>query len=108
MPYRTVSGRGRAPLTPWRPRRAPRSCWPGGRHAFSADGGQTWDYAPLDAYNGTVEYTDGTVEQFYLRARPHMVVGANGTLIALSNGVRPTKASQYVYTLVQPIDTDGG
>ena len=24
-------------------------------------------------------------------------------IIALSNGIRPTKASEYVYTLVQPV-----
>eukprot|EP00040_Diaphanoeca_grandis_P010607 m.54383 g.54383 ORF g.54383 m.54383 type:complete len:782 (-) comp21903_c0_seq1:67-2412(-) len=82
---------------------APVGCWPGGRHAFSVDQGQTWDYSAFDAYNGTVEYTDGTVEDYYLRARPHLLLNADGEIIALSNGLRPTKASEYVYTLVQPV-----
>jgi len=56
-----------------------------------------------DAYNGTVAYTDGTVEQYYLRARPHVVLDGQGRVVAISNGVRPIKASQYVFTLVQPI-----
>ena len=86
---------------------APVGCWPGGRHAFTVDGGQTWDYSPLDAYNGTVEYTDGTSEEYYLRARPHLLI-EEGTIIALSNGLRPTKASEYVFTLVQPVRSGVG
>ena len=82
---------------------APVGCWPGGRHAFSTDGGLTWDYSAFDAYNGTVEYTDGTVEDYYLRARPHLLLDENHDIVALSNGLRPTKASQYVFTLVQPV-----
>jgi mannan endo-1,4-beta-mannosidase len=83
---------------------APVGCWPGGRHAFSVDGGLTWDYSPFDMYNGTVEYTDGTREDYYLRARPHLLVNdTTGELVALSNGLRPTKASDYVFTLVQPV-----
>ena len=84
---------------------APVGCWPGGRHAFSTSAGRTWDYSAFDMYNGTVEYTDGTIEDAYLRARPHMLVAENGTLIALSNGFRPTKASEYVRTIVVPIVT---
>ena len=88
---------------------APVGCWPGGRHAYSTDGGATWEYSPFDAYNGTVEFIedDGTrtVLDAYLRARPHMVFDGNGTLVALSNGLRPQKASEYVYTLVQPVAT---
>jgi hypothetical protein len=34
---------------------APVGCWPGGRHAFSVDGGATWIYSALDAYNGSVQ-----------------------------------------------------
>jgi hypothetical protein len=83
---------------------APVGCWPGGRHAFSIDGGATWDYSQFDAYNGTVEFTDGSVEEYYLRARPHVLIDErSGAIVALSNGVRPTKASEYVFTLVQPV-----
>ena len=41
---------------------APVGCWPGGRHAFSVDGGATWSYSALDTYNGSV--------QVWLRLRP--------------------------------------
>lgn len=82
---------------------APVGCWPGGRHAFSSDNGQTWDYSSFDAYNGTIEYTDGTSENAYLRARPHLLVESSGKVVALSNGLRPAKASDYVYTLLQPV-----
>lgn len=81
----------------------PVGCWPGGRHAFSVDNGATWEYSSLDAYNGTVTYTDGAVEDYYLRARPHLLLSSEGRLVALSNGLRPTKASDYVFTLVQPV-----
>jgi hypothetical protein len=43
-----------------------------GRHAPSTDGGATWGYSAFDAYNGTVQYADGTTED--LRARPHVLV----------------------------------
>ena len=86
----------------WQPVAQPQA----GRHAFSVDGGDTWDYSTLDAYNGTVEYTDGTIEDYYLRARPHLLLDDRGQIIALSNGLRPTKASEYVFTLVQPVAHD--
>ena len=34
-----------------------------------------------------------------------MLLAENGTIIAVSNGFRPTKASQYVRTLVQAVET---
>eukprot|EP00039_Didymoeca_costata_P002943 m.64037 g.64037 ORF g.64037 m.64037 type:complete len:788 (+) comp11619_c0_seq3:101-2464(+) len=85
---------------------APVGCWPGGRHAFSDDGGNTWNYSPFDAYNGTVQYDNGDLEIYYLRARPHMLLDSIGNIIALSNGLRPHKDSEYVFTLVQPVNTD--
>lgn len=52
----------------------PIGCWPGGRHAFSVDNGRTWEYSAFDAWNGTVAWTDGGVEELYLRARPHLLL----------------------------------
>ena len=80
----------------------PVGCWPGGRHAFSADAGATWDYAPLDAYNGSVAFTDGSTAEFFLRARPHLLLEGS-RVVALSTGVRPIEATDYVFTLVQPV-----
>jgi hypothetical protein len=78
----------------------------------------------LDAYNGTVQYlADGgggggdeggaggavetETEDYYLRARPHLLLDAAGEIVALSNGLRPEKASEYVFTLVQPVGGGG-
>lgn len=104
----------------------------GGRHAFSLDAGRSWSYSPFDAYNGTVEWlassdinppnddvstsNDGNdvdhgssiqmeleVEELYLRARPHLLLDDHGQITHLSTGARPTKQSDYVYTLVVPV-----
>jgi hypothetical protein len=53
---------------------------------------------------------DGSVdtELLYLRARPHLLIDeSTGAITHLSTGARPTKASDYVYTLVVPIETTG-
>ena len=42
-------------------------------------------------------------EQLYLRARPHLLLDDNGQITHLSTGARPTKHSDYVYTLVVPV-----
>lgn len=103
---------------------------PGGRHAFSLDSGRSWSYSAFDAYNGTVEWLssvveepnatassrDGNsvgvesstepeveVEELYLRARPHLLLDEHGQITHLSTGARPTKQSDYVYTLVVPV-----
>ena len=51
-----------------------------------------------------MKYTDGSREDAhssYLRAWPHMLLDEDtGEIIALSNGFQPTKASQYVRTIV--------
>ncbi len=96
----------------------------GGRHAFSLDGGRSWSYSAFDAYNGTVEWlsdmdqsddsatsngaknvtqTVVEVEELYLRARPHLLLDEHGQITHLSTGARPTKQSDYVYTLVVPV-----
>ena len=66
---------------------SPVGCWPGGRHAWSTDGGSTFTVSPLDAYNGTISWDDGSVEEVYLRARPHLIVDQDtGRVTHLSNG----------------------
>ena len=39
-------------------------------------------------------------------ARPHLLLGEQGEIVALSNGLRPHKDSNYVFTLVQPVLQD--
>jgi len=91
----------------------------GGRHAFSLDSGRSWSYSAFDAYNGTVEWLSSRnnssavpssggeaaveVEELYLRARPHLLLDDRGRITHLSTGARPTKQSDYVYTLVVPV-----
>ena len=85
----------------------PVGCWPGGRHAWSTDGGATFTVSPLDAYNGTIVWEDGEVDMVYLRARPHLIVDQDsGRVTHLSNGIRPKRESDWVYTLVVPIEQE--
>ena len=46
-------------------------------------------------------YTDGTTEEYYLRARPHLLL-EDGRIVALSNGLRPSKASESVLFTAEP------
>jgi hypothetical protein len=114
------------------------SCGGQGRHAVSLDG-TTWRYSSVNAYerhfawkneppsttntniapaaNPTTNSTDSVAKQTVVRAdtraRPHIVLAANGgdphqqTPIALSTGLKETDESGYVYTLVQPLGGGG-
>ena len=58
--------------------------------------------------DGTVQWREDdesvSTELLYLRARPHLLLGDDGNPTHLSTGARPTRASDYVYTLVVPIE----
>jgi hypothetical protein len=83
-----------------------------GRHGFSKDGSQ-WTLSRRFAYTSSVEYVDGTSQQFYRRERPHLTFDErSGTPTALFTAVMPLnwrpKAGQRVYNdasylLAQPI-----
>ena len=87
-----------------------------GGHAFSADGGVTWVYTGL-AFSNAANFTDGSLQVFSRRERPHFLFAADGvTIIALSSGVQfaapPGVACSVngsaapcdpVFTLVQPV-----
>lgn len=72
-----------------------------GRHAFSLDG-KAWSYSKVNAYNGTIFFQNGTAFTADTRARPHLILKDN-RLVALSTGLKPTRESGYVWTLVQPL-----
>ncbi|KAL3932690.1 MAG: hypothetical protein SGBAC_010733 [Bacillariaceae sp.] len=72
-----------------------------GRHAFSLDG-TAWSYSKVNAYDGTIKFQNGTSWTADTRARPHLIVRDN-QLLALSTGLKPTRESGYVWTLVQPL-----
>ena len=72
-----------------------------GGHAFSQDG-LTWVNTGF-AYSNVVNFTDGSVQSFSRRERPHILFAADGsTPIALSNGVEYGN-NDAIFSLVQPI-----
>jgi hypothetical protein len=72
-----------------------------GRHAFSLDG-KAWSYSKTNAYDGNVTFANGEFLTADTRARPHLVLRDN-QLLALSTGLKPTRDSGYVWTLLQPL-----
>ena len=44
-----------------------------GQHAYSVDGAH-WSLSGASAYNATVQYADGTVDQLLSRERPHLIL----------------------------------
>jgi len=72
------------------------------RHAWSVDG-VTWTGSPYAAFGSTVEYTDGSVQSFARRERPHLILDDEGHPTHLISGVQPGGyLADYSYTLVQP------
>ena len=80
-----------------------------GRHAWSRTGELgNWSISPWVggslAYNSTVHFADGGSHVFLRRERPHLVLGKDRSLIALSNGAAGSAdPNQMCFTLVQPI-----
>ncbi len=80
-----------------------------GRHAWSRTGAlSNWSISPWLggslAYNSTVHFSDGSSHNFLRRERPHLVIGRDKSLIALTNGASPeADPNQMCFTLAQPI-----
>ena len=84
-----------------------------GRHAWSRTGELgNWSISPWGvpglggslAYNSLVHFSDGSSHEFYRRERPHLVLGEDKSLIALTNGASPdTDTNEMCFTLTQPI-----
>ena len=79
-----------------------------GAHAFSKDG-VAWAFGGT-AWSNRVRFADGADYRFSRRERPHLVLGANGTIEALTTAVQyGAHAPVYVagedasYTLLQPV-----
>jgi hypothetical protein len=61
---------------------------PFGFHYWSTDGGYTWQGTGNKVYQNQVETAEGGQPKILSRReRPHVVLGPNGTLLALTNGV---------------------
>jgi hypothetical protein len=69
-----------------------------GTTAGGAEGGEGATTSSSSRMEATAE-----VEELYLRARPHLLLDETGRITHLSTGARPTKDSDYVYTLVVPV-----
>ena len=67
---------------------------PFGQHAWSLDGGFTWNsYGDEHAYPGWAAFTDAPNQTFDMRERPHLVMAKDGvTPLALTNGAAPNAA----------------
>lgn len=80
----------------------PTGCSANGRHAFSLNG-ISWRYAGEDAWTRNVTFTDGSSIESNTRARPHVILGPAGQPSHLTNGLKPTAESDYVWTVVVPL-----
>jgi hypothetical protein len=84
-------------------------------HLFSADGLE-WTESPIEPYRHTVEYSDGSVQNFSTLERPKLVFAADGQPTVLFNGASPqwpcgpcggctsckvTPGTDWTYTLVR-------
>ena len=76
-----------------------------GGHAWSVDG-KSWVFSAFNAFNNTVELTDGSTVTLRQRERPHLVVdGQSGRPVALTNGAGWLDDCDHVFTFAQPINT---
>ena len=61
---------------------------PAGGHAWSTDGGDTWQrHDDVHAYGSLLLRSDGSSVSLSRRERPHLVFGEGGLPVALTNGV---------------------
>lgn len=78
-----------------------------GCHLFSRQLDGEWTFRLQEAFNTTVEFTDGSRETFYRRERPKLFFSDDGekTPLYLSTGVQQTsqKSSAKSWTLIQPV-----
>lgn len=74
-----------------------------GRHAFAREITGPWTFWNRTlAYNTTVSFIDGSVIDFNRRERPQLLMGDNGEMLYLINGVQE-QGTDASYTLIQPI-----
>eukprot|EP01051_Picozoa_sp_SAG22_P007526 SAG22_NODE_533_length_9401_cov_5.643625_3_plen_302_part_00 len=80
-----------------------------GAHAFSTTNGSSWTYTG-QCYNAATQYTDHPPVNYPYCERPHLVLGAAGEPVALTNGVKkgpqPGLANDdQSFTLLRPLNT---
>lgn len=85
-----------------------------GAHSWSLDGGKTWKvHEDIASYGSLIEYTDGTTGVLTRRERPHLVLGKDGELLALTNGATLDPCTHpeycekdYCFTALQKLNQD--
>lgn len=84
-------------------RRYPRA----GSHLFSRSLTGPWHNPQQEAFNSTINYTDGTVVQLNRRERPKLFFSDDGemTPLYLVTGVTPLNETRKSSTFIQPIGT---
>ncbi|KAF3045035.1 hypothetical protein E8E12_005196 [Didymella heteroderae] len=78
-----------------------------GAHMFARNLTGSWTFKLQEAFNSTVNFTDGSVETFNRRERPKLFFSDDGDLTPLYmvNGVQRMGTTTESYTLIQPIGT---
>ncbi|KAF5866830.1 hypothetical protein ETB97_008634 [Aspergillus alliaceus] len=82
--------------------------WPRvGAHMYARNLAGPWHFKLQEAFNSTVTFTDGSVENLKRRERPKIFFSDDGemTPLYLVNGVQAMDQNSQSYTLVQPIGT---
>lgn len=77
-----------------------------GAHLFARELTGKWTFKLQEAFNSTVNFTDGTIQTLNRRERPKIYFSDDGemTPLYLINGVQDIGSSAS-YTLIQPIGT---
>jgi hypothetical protein len=76
-----------------------------GGHAWSSDGGVSWEFSPYNAFGNQVVLTNGSTITLRQRERPHLVLDQKGRPVALTNGAGWRDDCDHVFTFAQPINT---
>ncbi|KFA79100.1 hypothetical protein S40288_07032 [Stachybotrys chartarum IBT 40288] len=78
-----------------------------GSHLYSRNLTGPWQFKLQEAFNSTVNYTDGTTVQFNRRERPKLFFSDDGemTPLYLVTGVTPLNETRKSSTFIQPIGT---
>lgn len=76
-----------------------------GGHAWSSDGGASWEFSPHNAFGNQVVLTNGSTVTLRQRERPHLVLDQKGRPVALTNGAGWRDDCDHVFTFAQPINT---
>lgn len=76
-----------------------------GAHMYARSITGPWHFKLQEAFNSTVNFTDGTFQTLNRRERPKIFFDDDMTPLYLINGVQDMNITSKSYTLIQPIGT---